>query len=131
MAYTQFTQYKSTFEKAKNEGSLVYIGGKRIRLIGFPVNADGSVSLKGKTLTFKGMLPNSDQFQVLDYDGTPLRFTIPSAGFSKIPNFIHPSPVMLPVKNPELFEGVSAIIPMVDSVQVENIQIEIHTDPIT
>jgi hypothetical protein len=130
MTERRFTKLSTKILKGKSEGSPVYTAGSKVRLLGLPVTPDGSIALSGKSLTFMGMFPSASQFTVLDYDGDPLKISVRGVSIAHVDNYLDAAPVMLPVRNPELFEGITMIIPVSNVVEAEDRVIDIYIEPL-
>jgi hypothetical protein len=129
MAYRKFAKTTTVIGKNSQEGKPVYTGGAKVRFIGLPVNMDGSSALNGTALTFRGMFEGAPMFQVLDYSGSPLQIATRGVSVAHIDNYLDAAPILLPVKAPELFEGITVIIPVSNQIERDDRAIDIYFEP--
>jgi hypothetical protein len=120
MTATKLYKYQSTVEKGKRDGTPVFTDGVPIKFIGLPTE-NGRVALDGDVLTFSATIEGNNWHTVLGYDGLPLTIKIQVAQLeTPTPNLgIKGYDALLPVRNSELFAGLTTIIPHLNRDQAE------------
>ncbi len=120
----ELTKQSTIVKKGRMDGNPVYTGGRVVKFIALPVDPSGKVSLTSSTISFKGCFGGDAFFNVLDSTGRVLKVTTrvdPSA--PHMDNYLDAAPILLPIQNPSLFEGIQVLIPILERVEAENKEI--------
>ena len=59
-------------------------------------------------------------FIILDYSGPPFQISTKGVSVAKIPGYLDAAPAMIPIRNPEIFEGIATITPISNVIESEN-----------
>lgn len=124
-----FNKQVSVIKKSEREGRPLYTNGARVRGIGFPTDKAGRIILGAGTVSFEASIDGSHWFTMNDFSGAPVRLVVKAAQ-----NVIPPagslatSPAFLPIRDPQLFEGMVMIRPILDRDAVEDVQLEIYQE---
>ena len=128
---TQLTKFSVTIRKGKLEGEspAASYGGK-LRYIALPTNEDGTTALLSQTIGFHGCLGGDAWFNVLDFNGQPVKISTRAApNVAHIPNYLAQAPNMVPVKDPSQFEGIMFLIPVLDRAEEEDKTLDLYCEP--
>jgi hypothetical protein len=117
----QLERQSTTIKKGELDGKPVFTGGKVVKYIALPVDPSGKVSLSSRLITFKGCFGGDPFFNLLDYSGEVLMIsTRVNPSVPHIDNYQDAAPILLPIKNPDLFSGIQVIIPILDRAETED-----------
>ncbi len=127
---SQLTKYSVTVRKGKLEGDRATpVYGGKLRFIGLPVNSDGTPALSGQSISFHGCFGGDAWFRVMDYNGRVVKIaTRAEANPAHIPNYLAAAPIMLPIQDPSLFEGINFLIPVLDRAEEEDKTLDLYCE---
>lgn len=126
----QLTKYSVTVRKGKleGEGAAPVYGGK-LRFIGLPVNPDGTPALSSQSISFHGCFGGDAWFRVMDYNGQMVKIsTRADANPAHIPNYLDAAPIMLPIRDPNLFDGLYFLIPVLERAESEDRTLDLYCE---
>jgi len=124
-----FTKMSSKFAKGETTGTPVFTGGRRVRFIGLPVTPEGKVVVNGY-IGFQGAFESASAFfTVNDYNGAALQIQTKATQLvGHVPNSLGAHKAVLPIRTPELFEGIPMLIPVLLISQAEEITIDFYLE---
>ena len=125
----RFYKMTSTVPKGERYGNPIFTEGKSLRMIGIPVNADGSIALKSTWISFSGSFEGGAFFTVNNFEGNPFTIRIKATQrHIPPPSYLDISPAILPVENGVLFQGIQMLMPIFDIPEEKDLTIDFYLD---